>query len=212
MPLHPRVLLLRPGVTPTNFRSRPWLSDRGGRGAPWGPGRGDLKRGASPHGTSRLDQSDHRGKKRNLPLGKFGQAVLGTRSFASRLPPPPPLPPLLILQWPGPMGEAHVAGPRDGPGRQLRGAVEPRTGTNHSVVGKGGWGWGQRPTTNVCPCDRPPSSGPSNELVSSPPPSPPAPPSARHGPAPRHPQPVISPVACLPQRLYGRCVLRAVLC
>ena len=40
------------------------------------------------------DQSDHRGKKRNLQSGKSGQAIFGTPSFGSKppspLPPPPP--------------------------------------------------------------------------------------------------------------------------
>ena len=36
------------------------------------------------------DQSDHRGKKRNLQLGKSGQAIFGTPSFGSKTPSPPP--------------------------------------------------------------------------------------------------------------------------
>ena len=40
------------------------------------------------------DQSDHSGEKRNLQLGKSGQAIFGTPSFGSKTPsPPPPLPP-----------------------------------------------------------------------------------------------------------------------
>ena len=36
------------------------------------------------------DQSDHRGKKRNLQEGKSGQAIFGTPSFGSKTPSPPP--------------------------------------------------------------------------------------------------------------------------
>ena len=40
------------------------------------------------------DQSDHRGKKRNLPLGKCGRAIFGTqKNLGPRIPPPPPHPP-----------------------------------------------------------------------------------------------------------------------
>ena len=34
------------------------------------------------------NQSDHRGKKGNLPLGKSGRAILGTHTFGSQTPPP----------------------------------------------------------------------------------------------------------------------------
>ena len=34
------------------------------------------------------DQSDHRGKKRNLQQGKSGQAIFGTQFFGSQTPPP----------------------------------------------------------------------------------------------------------------------------
>ena len=50
-----------------------------------------------PH--SPPDQNDHRGKRRNLPLGKSHWAICGTQSFRSQpppSPPPPPRPPLLI--------------------------------------------------------------------------------------------------------------------
>ena len=36
------------------------------------------------------DQSDHRGKKRNLQKGKSDRAVFGTQTFGSQTPPPPP--------------------------------------------------------------------------------------------------------------------------
>ena len=35
------------------------------------------------------DQNDHRGKKRNLPLGKSDLASFGARIFRSQNPPPP---------------------------------------------------------------------------------------------------------------------------
>ena len=37
------------------------------------------------------DQSDQRGRKRNLQLGKCGQAIFGTQMFWVPAPPPPPL-------------------------------------------------------------------------------------------------------------------------
>ena len=50
--------------------------------------------GASPPNPLPLspDQSDHRGKKRNLHLGNSGQAIFGTPSFGSKTPSPPPPP------------------------------------------------------------------------------------------------------------------------
>ena len=39
-----------------------------------------------------LDQRDHRGKQRNLQLGKPDQAIFGTQTFGSQTPPPPPPP------------------------------------------------------------------------------------------------------------------------
>ena len=36
------------------------------------------------------NQSDHRGKNRNLPLGKSGPAILGTQTLSQNPPPPPP--------------------------------------------------------------------------------------------------------------------------
>ena len=44
------------------------------------------------------DQSDHRGKKRNLPFGKSDRAIFVTHIFGSQTPPPP----LLILPCPPP--------------------------------------------------------------------------------------------------------------
>ena len=55
-----------------------------------------------------LDQSDHRGKKRNLQKVKSGQAIFGTPSFGSKT--PSPLPPccskdvLPMGPFGGPMG------------------------------------------------------------------------------------------------------------
>ena len=48
------------------------------------------------------DQSDHRGKKRNLQSGKSGQAIFGTPSFGSKTPSPPPPPPALKKPCPSP--------------------------------------------------------------------------------------------------------------
>ena len=36
------------------------------------------------------DQSDRRGKTRNVPLGKSGPVIFGTPTFGSQTPPPPP--------------------------------------------------------------------------------------------------------------------------
>ena len=48
------------------------------------------------------DQSDHRGKKRNLQWGNSCWAIFGTQTFGSQTPPPPPPPPLLmLLPWRG---------------------------------------------------------------------------------------------------------------
>ena len=66
---------------------------------PWG-GAGRVWKGRTPEEEGGLptpglsppapaDQSDHRGKKRNLPLGTSGRAIFGTQTFA---PPPPPPP------------------------------------------------------------------------------------------------------------------------
>ena len=45
------------------------------------------------------DPRDHRGKKRNLQLGKCGWAIFGTQTFGSQT-----LPPVRILPWPQPCG------------------------------------------------------------------------------------------------------------
>ena len=58
------------------------------------------------------DQSDHRGKKRNLQKGKSGQAIFGTPNFVSKTPFPPP-PPCSKEALPGPPAAVH--GPFDGP-------------------------------------------------------------------------------------------------
>ena len=43
--------------------------------------------GGVPLPPSPPDQSDHRGKKRNLPLGESCQAIFGTQTFGSQTPP-----------------------------------------------------------------------------------------------------------------------------
>ena len=45
-----------------------------------------------PPWTPAPDQSDHRGKKRNLPLGKSGRAIFGAPTSGSQTRPPPPPP------------------------------------------------------------------------------------------------------------------------
>ena len=77
------------------------------------------------------DQSDHRGKKRNLQSGKSGQAIFGTQNFGSKTPSPPPPPKVTIA------GKRHLPS-----GKSDAGAVFGPSGAPAPprVRGSGGFG------------------------------------------------------------------------
>ena len=79
------------------LRGLEWRS--GAWGPQWGGGGGGFGMitirggggGSPPKPPPPQDQRDHRGKKRNLQLGKSDGAIFGTQTFGSLPPSPPPL-------------------------------------------------------------------------------------------------------------------------
>ena len=69
------------------------------------------------------DQSDHRGKKRNLPLEQSGRAIVGTQTFA----PPPPPPAWTRRVHPDAPGQRHGQQP-------VSGTTDPRSSQTGQVI------------------------------------------------------------------------------